>query len=98
MPRPRERYVDIHDISDRIGWSTKTIRRKVKSKEFPAPFSFSGRWTWLESEIDLWMYRTAIANAIDPDTLSDDGTCLDNRGQSGTSHPGDGNPPSGRKK
>ena len=78
-----ERYIDIHEVSRKVDLSTKSIRRKVKKRQFPAPFRWGGGWRWLESEIDRWMLVNAIENRIDPDEIEDDGAEL--RGQSGTS-------------
>lgn len=102
MDRKGEHYLTIHEVATKIGWSTRTIRRKVKARSFPVPFLFGKGWCWLQSDVDKWMYRTAAINEIDPETIPDDEKkerpSADNRGHSGTSLPGDDLPPSGKRK
>ncbi len=93
-----EQYLDIHEVAKRVGLSTKTIRRKVKAREFSIPFMFGGGWRWLESDVDRWMLRTAVENAIDPDSLADEETTVEDRGHSGTSPREAGDSASNQKK
>lgn len=64
-----QRYLDLHDVSERTGLSTKTIRRKVRDGSFPPPFRFSGGFNWLESIVDAWLIETAIKNTIRPEEM-----------------------------
>lgn len=94
-----ERYLDIHKVADKVGLSTRTVRRKVKAREFPPPFRWGGGFAWLESEVDRWMVKNAAVHTIDPDEMEvGSDKSADNRGQSGTSCPEGGNPGSGRTK
>lgn len=80
-----ERYVDIHEVSRKVDLSTKTIRRKVRERQFPPPFRWAGGWRWLESEVDRWMLRNACRLEINPDDIPETDTSAEVRGQSGTS-------------
>ena len=95
MPAPGEHYLDIHQVAEKTGLSTRTIRRWVKQKRFPAPFEFAGSWTWFQSEVDRWMFTTAAGRMIDPDTLPEEKKVGDQRadtpGHTGTSAPTAGN-------
>ena len=93
-----ERYLDIHKVADKVGLSTRTIRRKVQRREFPAPFKWGYGFAWLESDVDRWMVRNAAANEIAPEDMPTGDKLADNRGQPVTSAPEDEIPPSGPKK
>ncbi len=77
-------YVTIQQVAKGIKRSTKTVRRMVSNGRFPPPFRFSGGLCWRKSVVDEWMIRNAIMNEVDPSEIND-GTTLDNAGQSGTS-------------
>ena len=101
MPVYGEKYLDIHQVAEKVGLSTRTVRRWVKLKRFPPPFEFAGGWAWLQSEVDRWMFRTATEKEIDPDTLPDDektrGQSAELPGPAGTSSPAAGNEGSEKK-
>ena len=81
-----ERYLDIHKVAERVGLSTKSIRAKVRSREFPAPFKWAGGWRWLESDLDRWMVQNATLNVIDPDSVPEEARkIVEDRGKSGKS-------------
>jgi len=87
-----EYYLTIHEVARKAGISTRTIRRKVRAREFPPPFRYVGALRWLQSDIEKWMLKTAIDNEIRPEDMpisgKNDGTERDRPGQAGTSAEG----------
>ena len=80
-----ERYLTIQDVARKAGVSTKTIRRKVKRRECPPPFRFAGGLRWLFSDVEKWLIKTAIENAVNPDDKVFGGSERDQAGHGGTS-------------
>lgn len=91
MAASGEQYLTIQEVAGRTKASTKSIRRKVRAGEFPAPFRWLGGLMWLESEVDRWMVENAIRERIKPSEMpgGEKGgwTGRDSAGQSGTSAP-----------
>lgn len=47
--------MDINDVADAIGISTKTVRRWVQTGKLIAPLPFPGKWRWTRESIDEWL-------------------------------------------
>jgi predicted DNA-binding transcriptional regulator AlpA len=69
MPGHGEQYFDLQQVSAKVGMSTKAIRQKVRSREFPPPFRWGGAFRWLASDVDRWMVRNAAMFEINPDDM-----------------------------
>jgi prophage regulatory protein len=50
------RLLRMQDVSARVGLSTRTIQRLVKTDSFPAPVSLSSRAiAFVEAEVEAWI-------------------------------------------
>ena len=47
--------MDINDVADTIGVSTKTVRRWVKAGKLIPPLPFPGKWRWTRESIAEWL-------------------------------------------
>lgn len=61
--RPKERFLRLSAVRERVPYSRATIYRLCSKGEFPRPYALGpGAVAWLEREVDAWI-QARIANA-----------------------------------